>query len=281
MRQKTKFLAFIVYKIIQLINYLFFILFKRQITYDLSNYLQSKISTIELSQKKELFIYNTSRITNWRINNFFKHEPEILEWIKSFPKKKKIIFWDIGSNIGMYSIYAAKIHKDIDVTAFEPSIKNLLPLLKNVLINNLSSKINIITNPISNSKKKINFIFEKDLLAGSSLNFFDTKKDNLGRFHKNEIKYKLLSINIDQMVKEKILSIPDFIKIDVDGNEHLILKGADKTLSNKKINEIYIEINENYKEQKKSILNILKRKNFKIFKKFKKKDNTYNVIFKR
>ena len=281
MRQKTKFLAFIVYKIIQLINYLFFILFKRQITYDLSNYLQSKISTIELSQKKELFIYNTSRITNWRINNFFKHEPEILEWIKSFPKKKKIIFWDIGSNIGMYSIYAAKIHKDIDVTAFEPSIKNLLPLLKNVLINNLSSKINIITNPISNSKKKINFIFEKDLLAGSSLNFFDTKKDNLGRFHKNEIKYKLLSINIDQMVKEKILSIPDFIKIDVDGNEHLILKGADKTLSNKKINEIYIEINENYKEQKKTILNILKRKNFKIFKKFKKKDNTYNVIFKR
>ena len=83
------------------------------------------------------------------------------------------------------------------------------------------------------------------------------------------------------MVKEKILSIPDFIKIDVDGNEHLILKGADKTLSNKKINEIYIEINENYKEQKKSILNILKRKNFKIFKKYKKKDNTYNVIFKR
>lgn len=281
MRQKTKFLAFIVYKIIQLINYLFFIFFKRQITYDLSNYLQSKVSTIELSQKKELFVYNTSRITNWRINNFFKHEPEILEWIKSFPKKKKIIFWDIGSNIGMYSIYAAKIHKDIDVTAFEPSIKNLLPLLKNVLINNLSSKINIITNPISNSKKKINFIFEKDLLPGSSLNFFDTKKDNLGRFHKNEIKYKILSINIDQMVKEKILSIPDFIKIDVDGNEHLILKGADKTLSNKKINEIYIEINENYKEQKKSILNILKRKNFKIFKKYKKKDNTYNVIFKR
>ena len=86
MRQKTKFLAFIVYKIIQLINYLFFIFFKRQITYDLSNYLQSKVSTIELSQKKELFIYNTSNITNWRINNFFNHEPEILEWIKS-PKE--------------------------------------------------------------------------------------------------------------------------------------------------------------------------------------------------
>tara|TARA_E500000178_G_scaffold205142_1_gene202752 strand:- start:6586 stop:7431 length:846 start_codon:yes stop_codon:yes gene_type:complete len=281
MKQKTKFLACIVYKIILLINYLFFIFFKRQITYDLSNYLQSKVSTIELSQKKELFIYNTSNITNWRINNFFNHEPEILEWIKSFPKKKKIIFWDIGSNIGMYSIYAAKIHRDIDVTAFEPSIKNLLPLLKNVLINNLSSKINIITNPISNSKKKINFIFEKDLVAGSSLNFFDTKKDNLGRFHKNEVKYKLLSINIDQMVKEKILLVPSFIKIDVDGNEHLILKGADKTLNNKKIKEIYIEINDNYKEQKKSVLNILKRKKFKIFKKFKKKNNTYNVIFKR
>ena len=83
------------------------------------------------------------------------------------------------------------------------------------------------------------------------------------------------------MVKEKILLVPSFIKIDVDGNEHLILKGADKTLNNKKIKEIYIEINDNYKEQKKSVLNILKRKKFKIFKKFKKKNNTYNVIFKR
>ena len=74
MRQKTKFLAFIVYKIIQFINYIFFIFFRRKITYDLSNYLQSEISTIKLSQKKELFIYNISNITNWRINNFFKHE---------------------------------------------------------------------------------------------------------------------------------------------------------------------------------------------------------------
>ncbi len=281
MRQKTKFLAFIVYKIIQFINYIFFIFFRRKITYDLSNYLQSEISTIKLSQKKELFIYNISNITNWRINNFFKHEPEILDWIKSFPKNKKIIFWDIGSNIGLYSIYAAKIHKNINVTAFEPSIKNLLPLLKNILINKLSLKINIITNPLSNSNRKINFIFEKDLAAGSSLNFFNTKKDNLGRTHKNEIKYKVLSTNIDQMIKEKILLIPDFIKIDVDGNEHLVLKGANKTLNNKKIKEIYVEINNNYKEQKKSILNILKRKKFKIFKEFQKKNSTFNVIFKR
>ena len=35
-------------------------------------------------------------------------------------KKAKIIFWDIGANIGLYSIYAACIHDNLKVVSFEP-----------------------------------------------------------------------------------------------------------------------------------------------------------------
>ena len=44
--------------------------------------------------------------------------------------------------------------------------------------------------------------------------------------------------------------VPDYIKIDVDGIEHLILRGGDKLFFSKKIKSVLIEINENFENQK-------------------------------
>ncbi len=282
MKEKTKFIAFLIFKIIKYSNNILFFFFKRNFIFSLLKYLQGDISKIKISQKKELLIYNTSETINWRVNRFFDNEPEILDWIDSFKKNKgKIIFWDIGANIGLYSLYAATIHKKISVFSFEPSIKNLLSLLKNILINKLFNKINIINNPISNTSLVLENMFEKSLDEGTALNYFNTNRDNEGKKHSNKIRYKLLSLNVDELIQKKSIEIPHYIKIDVDGNEHLILKGANKTLNNMKLKEIYIEINQKYYQQKKVILDILKRKKFKIVKKFQKKNNTYNYIFKR
>ena len=58
-------------------------------------------------------------------------EPETLEWIDQF-KGDKIVFWDIGANVGLYSIYAALKHKDIQIISFEPSVNNLRVLSRNI-----------------------------------------------------------------------------------------------------------------------------------------------------
>ena len=50
--------------------------------------------------------------------------------------------------------------------------------------------------------------------------------------------------------------IPDYIKIDVDGIEHLILEGGKETLKNKKIKSILIEINENFEDQKNRLIKL-------------------------
>ena len=42
---------------------------------------------------------------------------------------------------------------------------------------------------------------------------------------------------------------PSLIKIDVDGIEHLILRGAKKTLRNETCKSISIEVNENFQIQ--------------------------------
>ena len=65
-----------------------------------------------------------------------------------------------------------------------------------------------------------------------------------------------------------ISNIPIYIKIDVDGIEHLwILSEADNLLQNKDLKSILIEINENYKRQLNSVLKIMKKNKFKLLSK--------------
>ena len=79
--------------------------------------------TIQIGNKNiDFYIPNQNII--WRVKTLFSKEPETIDFINKFSNKKKIIFWDIGSNIGLYSIYAAVIHKNIEVISFEPSINN-------------------------------------------------------------------------------------------------------------------------------------------------------------
>ena len=59
---------------------------------------------------KMITFFIPNQLVNWRVDTFLK-EPETLQWIDGFKTEEKIIFWDIGSNIGLYSIYATLKHK--------------------------------------------------------------------------------------------------------------------------------------------------------------------------
>ena len=90
------------------------------------------------------------------------------------------------------------------------------------------------------------------------------------------------------LVDNNILQLPDYIKIDVDGVEHFILEGSLRTLKNKKIKSILIELNEDFKEQFKTCNKILKDSGFKLLKKEHSQmfensiySNVYNYIFTR
>ena len=85
--------------------------------------------------KLKLVIPNS--LSKWRAETFYTKEVETLEWIDSFQKES--VFWDIGANIGLYSIYAGK--KCNKVYSFEPSVLNLELLAKNIHLNNLSDLI--------------------------------------------------------------------------------------------------------------------------------------------
>ena len=281
------FVTFFIY-IINFINVLFEILFKINFKGFLAYRIRQTYKNIILN-KNEVKFFIPNHITKWRVDSLFIKEPETLEWINNFKKSKNIIFWDIGSNIGLYSIYAAIIHKKIKVYSFEPSFLNLNILGRNIYINKLRNKIDIIQLPLSNQFNKFQNMMESSDCEGGALSSFGSNKDFNGKKINITNSYSILGTTLDEMIKQKILQIPDYIKIDVDGLEDLILLGFMKNLKNRKIKSILIEVNEGYPSQKMKIEKMLKESNYilkqkeqsEISKQGKNASQTFNYIYYR
>ena len=238
----------------------------------------------------EISFFIPNPVTEWRVDTFFSKEPETIEWIDSFEKKENLIFWDIGANIGLYSIYNSIKNNNSTTISFEPSSSNLRILSRNISINNLENRIKILPLPISHQDKTFQTMNEGDFLEGGALNTFGEKYNYEGKEFDVKMKYSVLGTSINYLLDNEILDIPDYIKIDVDGIEHLILKGGNKYLMNKKIKSFSIEINENFKDQYESVLRIMKengltiqhkKRNDEMFSKSKKFNKIYNYVFKR
>ena len=106
------------------------------------SFLNSKINhTKKISIKNINFLLHTpTYLTNYRYKTLFTKEPETIEWIDNF--KKDSVFYDIGANVGLYSIYAS-ISKNSKVFSFEPSFFNLELLARNIYSNKINNKVHI------------------------------------------------------------------------------------------------------------------------------------------
>jgi len=271
----TKKISYFFYKILLTLDKIFQLITKRSILNWFKDFFQKdsykKISILN----KEVNFFIPNQLTDWRIETFFTKEPETLEWIDSFEKKDKIIFWDIGANIGLYSIYSVLRNENVSTISFEPSTSNLRVLSRNISINNLENKIKILSAPLSNKENEFLTMNEGDFIEGGALNAFGENYDFAGKLFDSKMKYKVLGTTIKSLLDNNILEIPNYIKIDVDGIEYLILEGAGKHLKDKRIKSLSIEINENFEEQYKKVIEIMDQNEFKLLHK-KRNDEIFN-----
>lgn len=77
------------------------------------------------------------KLPEWRARTLLTKEPETIRWIDGFSPGDT--FWDIGANVGVYSLYAAK--RGARVLSFEPSPGNYYLLSRNIEINALDEAI--------------------------------------------------------------------------------------------------------------------------------------------
>jgi len=286
----VKKLSYICFSILVFLDKIFKIITKRSVLIWFNDFNQERSYKSIKILDKEIKFFVPNQITNWRVDTYFSKEPETLEWIDGFEKKENLIFWDIGANIGLYSIYNSLKNPKSTTIAFEPSSSNLRVLTRNISINNLEKNIKVVPIPLTNKENIFQEMNEVHFIEGGALNSFGEKFDFEGKEFKPTMKYNLLGTTMNYFIENSILDIPDYIKIDVDGIEHLILEGGDKFLNDKKVKSLSIEINENFKEQYDKVLNLMNKYEFKLLHKKHNDDmfseqskfkNTYNYIFKK
>ena len=237
-----------------------------------------KIWNITFKNEKEdkVYLFHTPNwLTEYRARTLFSKEPETISWIDSFPLNS--VLYDIGANVGLYSVYAAK-SRNSRVLAFEPSFLNLELLFRNIQTNNLQDKITIFPLSLSNSNKIENFYMQDgDNIWGGAHNSSGSNITYDGKFMENFVTSSQITISLDLLVEVFQLPTPNYIKIDVDGIEKIILQGALKSLS--KATGILIEVDEKDGNQNAEIAKILGNLGFVKLNSNNKFDLTQNQIW--
>lgn len=153
------------------------------------------------------------------------HDWSTIFVLKNFVKNDDVIF-DIGANIGEYTLYAASlINSNGKVYSFEPVQSVFNTLKQNVDLNShLRNKIICINKGLGNKKAILPIYDEQNninegLFSIHQKNFIQSKKIQ-------DIEIDTL----DNFVNENSIDKIDFIKIDVEGNELYVLQGAESCL---------------------------------------------------
>ncbi|OGQ55224.1 MAG: methyltransferase [Deltaproteobacteria bacterium RIFCSPLOWO2_02_FULL_53_8] len=182
-------------------------------------------------------------LNQYRADSFSSKEPETLEWIDGIPNGS--IIWDIGANVGLYSCYSAK-QRGCRVFAFEPSVFNLELLARNIFLNGLAEQITIVPLPLSDmlAVNKLNMTSTE---WGGALSTFGQEYGYDGKTMNKVFEFPTIGISMVDAVEFLKIPQPDYIKMDVDGIEHLILKGGMPVLSS--VKGILIEINDKFTTQ--------------------------------
>lgn len=179
-------------------------------------------------------------IGDFRAKTFATKEPETLEWIDAMPQGSKL--WDIGANAGLYSVYAAK-RRHCRVWAFEPSVFNLEMLARNIFLNHLEDLICIVPLALSDSLGASQMRMTTTEWGGAESTFGHTMFLDGNRLQET-FRFQTIGITMLDAVEKLGVPPPDFIKMDVDGLEPLILEAGASIVRG--VKGLLVETNDNF-----------------------------------
>lgn len=167
-----------------------------------------------------------------------EHEPDMLDYIDSVPAGA--CFWDIGANVGLYSMYAA-LREGVRVVAFEPSAANFAALNRHIEINGMQERISAL--PIAfGARTMLDTLNMASSKEGSAFNQFGAEKDQFERPLDVTFRQGAVGFSIDDFMRIFQPPAPTHVKIDVDGLETDILRGGLNTFSTGSVQSMIVEV---------------------------------------
>lgn len=177
-----------------------------------------------------------------------KKEPETVEWIETWFKPGDV-FYDIGANVGAYSLVAhAWLKGEGKIYAFEPGFVTFPQLCRNIQLNKGGGAILPFQLALADQPASMIDFHYQNLTTGGALHALGEAVTQEGNDFKPVFTLPTISYRLDDFVRQFNLALPNHIKVDVDGNEWHILNGAQEVLSSPELRTLMIEINDDRAE---------------------------------
>lgn len=167
-------------------------------------------------------------------------EPETIEWIHSTIGAGDVLY-DVGANVGAYSLVAASwTGGRATVYAFEPGYRTFVSLVENVLANGFDESITPFQVALTDHTAISPFEYSTTEAGAASHGGIRGRRD--GRL--DGLCQPVLSYRLDEFVRVFGLRPPTHIKIDVDGSELRVLRGAGELLKCSSLRWVLVEVDE-------------------------------------
>jgi FkbM family methyltransferase len=201
------------------------------------NLIETEIQKIEIDDKGVYFTSRPSkshpgelkftvdildkRITPYEAFNFNQYELEDSTMLYNIVNNCNVIF-DIGANIGWYSLHLAKKLPNSIIYSFEPIPDTFNKFQKNLELNNCQ---NLIINniPLSDTIQNLTFYYSPTATGATS-------SENITE-NTEALRIECKTDTIDTFIKNNSINGLDFIKCDVEGAELMVFKGGYESIN--------------------------------------------------
>lgn len=203
----------------------------------------SPVATVQMANGDTLRMSIPNSMALWRARSFWEKEPETIAWIDGFGSRDTLL--DVGANVGVFSLYAAK--RGHVVTSIEPEGANFALINTNIFLNGLGARITCFNLAFA-EESKASHLYLSEFGAARALHTIGREENHRHERMQAAFRQGVWQFTLDEFVSKNADFFPNHIKIDVDGAESRIVSGATRTLADSRLKSVLIEINEELAE---------------------------------
>jgi FkbM family methyltransferase len=175
---------------------------------------------------------DTEEIVHLRLRPVAK-EPWTVSWIEQNLRDDDVL-WDIGANVGVYSLIAATVSSRARIVAVEPGFATFASLCSNLLLNDVATTV-VPLPLVLGAETHLGSLSYRDLSAGAAIHELDSERTGAYR-------QPVLVFTLDELLERFDLPAPTLVKLDVDGAEAAVLAGARNTLRRIDLRSLIVEV---------------------------------------
>jgi FkbM family methyltransferase len=166
-------------------------------------------------------------------------EPWTVEWLETMVGAREVLY-DIGANVGAFSLIAAL--RGARVVAFEPGAATYAKLCDNIVLNGCEASIVPVPLALADTTSLVGFKY-RSMESGQSRHSMSSASwqpwtpTRPGRYVQ-----PMCAMTLDEARDMFELPTPQHLKLDVDGAEHRVLVGATRTIADRALRSVLVEV---------------------------------------